>query len=72
MTVSEAIAGLSKSPNEFAKRKWLFAHLWDRTKSNYGIRLRSFGKWLLKVGRTAHNLCAGVDTVGGKSGLASR
>ena len=65
VAVSEAIAGLSKSPNGFAKRKGLFAPLSDRTKSNYGIRIRSFGKWLVKVGRTAHNLLAGVDTVGG-------
>ena len=65
--VSDAIAGLAKSPSGFSKRKAVPGQLSDRTKSNYGVRLRSFGKWLVKVGRTAHNSLAGVDTVGGSA-----
>lgn len=65
--VSEAINELTKSRRKFETSTTAPAGLSDRTKSNYGVRVRSFGKWLVKVGRTQHNILAGVDTVGGSA-----
>ena len=62
-----AIENLMMSPRRFSTRKAAPVPLSDRTKSNYGVRVRSFGKWLVKVGRTQHNRLAGVDTVGGSA-----
>ena len=67
VVVSEAINELTKSRRKFETATTVPAVLSDRTKSNYGVRVRSFGKWLVKVGRTQHNVLAGVDTVGGSA-----